>query len=100
MSTGNSDRKSKGSTKLLGKVQRLIKPHPEAGEPEKAQIAVLESISDARSDKQTENAGTRFFTFLKSEIIRAYYTSQPGLKELDFKGNGFYARSPGCSSAT
>lgn len=30
----------KASTKLTGKVEKVIKPHPESGEPEKAQIAV------------------------------------------------------------
>lgn len=30
----------KASTKLPGRVQRLIKPHPASGEPEKAQIAI------------------------------------------------------------
>lgn len=30
----------KASAKLPGKVQRVIKPHPESGEPEKAQITV------------------------------------------------------------
>ena len=30
----------KASTKLAGKVEKVIKPHPESGEPEKAQIAV------------------------------------------------------------
>ncbi len=60
------------------------------------QIAMLDSIGDGRADKRTENAGTRFFAFLKAETIRGYYTSRAGLKELDFKGNAFYARSPGC----
>ncbi|HEY7307413.1 MAG TPA: gluconate 2-dehydrogenase subunit 3 family protein [Bryobacteraceae bacterium] len=63
------------------------------------QIAILDSISDARTNKQEENAGTRFFTFMKSEVIRGFYTSRTGLKELDFKGNGFYASSPGCKQA-
>ncbi len=62
------------------------------------QIAILKSISDERSDQHSENAGTRFFAFLKPEIVRGFYTSQAGLKELDFKGNAFYARSPGCDS--
>ncbi len=62
------------------------------------QIALLDSISDERPDKQIENAGTRLFTFLKAETIRGFYTSRAGLKELDFKGNAFYARSPGCRS--
>lgn len=60
------------------------------------QSAILDSISDARKDNTIENAGTRFFAFAKSEVIRGYYTSQAGLKELNFKGNSFYARSPGC----
>jgi hypothetical protein len=49
------------------------------------QIAILDSASD-----------TRFFSFLKAEIVRGFYTSETGLRELDFKGNAFYARSPGC----
>jgi hypothetical protein len=30
----------KATTKLPGRVQRVIKPHPDSGEPEKAQISV------------------------------------------------------------
>lgn len=37
--SGKSKEK-KATTKLLGKVQRVITPHPFSGEPEKAQIAV------------------------------------------------------------
>lgn len=66
--------------------------------PEEQQIALLQSISDERPDKQMENAGTRLFAFLKAETVRGFYTSRAGLKELDFKGNAFYARSPGCES--
>jgi len=62
------------------------------------QIALLDSISDERADSQSENAGTRFFGYLKTEVIRGFYTSQIGLKELDYKGNAFYAQSPGCGS--
>jgi len=62
------------------------------------QIAILDSISDGRADKENENPGTRFFAFLKGEVIRSFYTSRAGLKELDFKGNAFYARSPGCQT--
>ena len=65
---------------------------------EERQLAILNSISDERPDKQSENSGTRFFTFLKAEVIRGFYTSRSGLKELDFRGNAFYARSPGCTS--
>lgn len=62
------------------------------------QIATLQSVSEERTDKQSESPGTRFFAFLKAEVIRGYYTSQPGLKELDLRGNAFYAVSPGCNS--
>lgn len=61
------------------------------------QIAILDTISDKRTDKSYENAGTRFFALLKTEVIRGFYTSKVGLKELDYKGNGFYVRSPGCT---
>lgn len=57
------------------------------------QIGVLDSMSGSEG-----NAGSRLFAFLKAEVVKGYYTSQAGLKELDFKGNAFYARSPGCDS--
>jgi hypothetical protein len=62
------------------------------------QTAILHSISDEANPKQSENSGTRFFALLKAETIRGFYTSGVGLKELNFKGNAFYARSPGCDS--
>ena len=61
-----------------------------------AQSALVRDISDTRPDLSVENSGTRLFTFLKQECIRGFYTSQKGLEELDFKGNRFYAQSPGC----
>ncbi len=35
-----STEKSKAVTTLPGKVEKIINPHPQSGEPEKAQIAV------------------------------------------------------------
>lgn len=35
-----SNEEQKASATLPGKVERVIKPHPQSGEPEKAQIAV------------------------------------------------------------
>jgi hypothetical protein len=61
------------------------------------QIELVTSMSDARTDKTAVNAGTRFYDLLKAESIRGFYTSRRGLKELDFKGNSFYAESPGCA---
>jgi hypothetical protein len=60
------------------------------------QLELLSVISDHRSDTSEENAGTRFFVWVKGETIRGYYTSQAGLKELDYRGNAFYAEPPGC----
>jgi Gluconate 2-dehydrogenase subunit 3 len=78
--------KSRGDTNFL-----------HLGENEQKQILTL--VSDGRSDKRIENSGTRFFKLMKAEVVRGFYTSPIGLKELDFKGNGFYARSPGCNRA-
>ncbi len=59
------------------------------------QLEVVKAVADDAAGR-TASAGTRFFDFLKSETIRCYYTSKQGLHELDYKGNGFYAQSPGC----
>jgi hypothetical protein len=64
---------------------------------EKDQLEILTAISDERMNKDVQTHGTRFFELIKAEAIRGFYTSQVGLKELDFKGNAFYARSPGCN---
>jgi len=64
-----------------------------------SQLALIGDISDSRSDPSVENPGTGLFAFLKEETIRGFYTSRQGLKELDFQGNAFYPRSPGCSLA-
>jgi hypothetical protein len=66
--------------------------------PEEQQLALLHSISDEGPKRAADNSGTRFFAVLKAEAVKGYYTSRAGLKELDFKGNRYYARSPGCSS--
>lgn len=38
--TSVSSKKNKASTTLPGRVEKVIRPHPHTGEPEKAQIAV------------------------------------------------------------
>jgi len=63
---------------------------------EPAQVAILESISDNRPDLKTENAGTRFFHYMKERVIHGFYTSRAGLDELGYRGNAFYASPPGC----
>jgi hypothetical protein len=43
-----------------------------------------------------ESEGDAFIVWLKHRVIEGFYTSQAGLKELDYKGNSFYSVSPGC----
>jgi hypothetical protein len=62
-------------------------------------VEIVQAISDVRPDASSVHAGTRLFDFLKSESVRGFYTSRLGLKELDYKGNSFYAESPGCGLA-
>jgi hypothetical protein len=58
----------------------------------------LEAISDDRPEPRTENAGTRFFTYLKARVIEGFYTSRAGLEELGRGNPNFYASPPGCST--
>lgn len=59
-------------------------------------VSILKSIGECRPEKLEENAGTRLFVLLKRQMGHGYYTSRQGLEELDYKGNFFYAESPGC----
>jgi hypothetical protein len=59
-----------------------------------SQAEVLKSLSDRAGE---DDAGTRLFVLLKNQVARGFYTSQRGLKELDYKGNAFYAECPGCT---
>ncbi|HEV8042260.1 MAG TPA: hypothetical protein VGP62_25510 [Bryobacteraceae bacterium] len=58
----------------------------------------LEAISDDRREPRMENAGTRFFTYLKARVIAGFYTSRAGLEELGRGNPNFYASPPGCKS--
>ena len=62
--------------------------------PPAAQAELLNSVSDGAGE---EDAGKRLLVLLKSQVARGFYTSQRGLKELDYKGNAFYAERPGCT---
>jgi len=43
-----------------------------------------------------EGRGDAFIHWFKQRALEGFYTSQAGLKELDYKGNSFYSISPGC----
>jgi len=62
--------------------------------PEASQIELLKSLNGR---EEADNAGTRLFVLLKNQVAHGFYTSQRGLKELDYKGNAFYAECPGCN---
>jgi Gluconate 2-dehydrogenase subunit 3 len=60
------------------------------------QAEILSAYAESSPDEKIESAGTRLYRLLKNQTVEGYYTSQAGLKELDYKGNTFYAESPGC----
>jgi len=64
-------------------------------EPEQTEL--LREIGDEPGPPAAPEAGRRFFRWLKSQAINCFYRSPKGLKELDYKGNSFYAESPGCA---
>ncbi|HEV3275869.1 MAG TPA: gluconate 2-dehydrogenase subunit 3 family protein [Terriglobia bacterium] len=66
---------------------------------EAQQASLLQKLSQSSGESQpkAEGAGPRFFRLLKGQVIEGYYTSQAGLKELDYPGNAFHGESPGCA---
>lgn len=74
--------------------RRFARGFLEAGSAGQAEL--VRAISDVRPDRSAIHAGTHLFDFLKAECIRGFYTSRAGLKELDYKGNTFYSKPPGC----
>jgi hypothetical protein len=61
---------------------------------------MLRTIADDRPEPRTENAGTRFFVYLKRRVAEGFYTSRSGLEELGRGNPDFHARPPGCAEAT
>ena len=65
----------------------------------------LELAGTAQTDLVREISRTppesplgRCYLLLRREAIRGYFTSQAGLRELDYKGNAMYGVCPGCES--
>jgi hypothetical protein len=54
------------------------------------------SADPSVSLESLESQGDAFIGWLKHRVIEGFYTSQAGLKELDYRGNSFYSISPGC----
>ena len=57
----------------------------------------LELISSVRT-APPENAARKLLDLIRTEAIRGYFTSSPGIAELDYKGNAYYPYCPGCKA--
>jgi Gluconate 2-dehydrogenase subunit 3 len=60
------------------------------------QIEVARSAGAANSPADHGNAGSKFLSYLSSQIVLGLYTSRFGLKELGYRGNSFSVECPGC----
>jgi gluconate 2-dehydrogenase gamma chain len=63
--------------------------------PEK-QVALLEPLAYKKNFRAGEERGREFFDLIREYTIMGFYTSEVGLKELDFPGLRFYDKSPAC----
>jgi gluconate 2-dehydrogenase subunit 3-like protein len=71
--------------------------HEKLGRPF-LQVSASEQSDVVREISQApqETPLRRFYDLLRREAIHGYYTSQAGLRELDYKGNAFHVQCPGC----
>jgi len=60
------------------------------------QSAMLESLAFRKKFRPGEEQGREFFALLREYTVMGFYTSEIGLKELDYPGLRFYAESPAC----
>ena len=60
------------------------------------QVTLLESLAYKKKFRPGEEHGRQFFDLIREYTVMGFYTSEIGLKELDFPGLKFYAESPAC----
>ena len=60
------------------------------------QTALLEPLAYKKKFRAGEERGRKFFDLVREYTVMGFYTSEIGLKELDFPGLKFYAESPAC----
>ena len=72
--------------------RRGSKPFTDASPASQSEI--LRSLNERA---EGDDAGSRLFRLLKNQVGHGFYTSQRGLKELDYKGNAFCGECPGCN---
>jgi gluconate 2-dehydrogenase gamma chain len=76
------------SQKISGK--SFLKLDPEQ------QVALLEPLAYKKQFRPGEEPGRKFFELVREYTMMGFYTSEIGLKELDYPGLRFYAESPSC----
>jgi gluconate 2-dehydrogenase gamma chain len=64
--------------------------------PPSQQNSVLESLAYKKMFRPGEEQGREFFKLIREYTVMGFYTSEAGLKELDYPGLKFYAESPAC----
>lgn len=60
------------------------------------QTSLLESVAYKTKFRAGDERGREFFSFVREYTVMGFYTSEVGLKELDYPGLKFYAESPAC----
>lgn len=60
------------------------------------QTTLLESVAYRKKFRPGDEPGQEFFNLVREYTVMGFYTSEIGLKELDFPGLRFYAESPAC----
>jgi gluconate 2-dehydrogenase gamma chain len=60
------------------------------------QTRLLEPLAYKKKFRTGEERGREFFRLVREYTVMGFYTSEIGLKELDFPGLKFYAESPSC----
>jgi gluconate 2-dehydrogenase gamma chain len=61
------------------------------------QIALLEPLAFKSKFGASDKTGREFFETIREYTVMGFYTSEIGLKELDFPGFKFYSESPACA---
>ncbi|MFZ0806388.1 MAG: hypothetical protein WAN03_09405, partial [Candidatus Sulfotelmatobacter sp.] len=54
------------------------------------------SLAYQKKFRAGDEAGRKFFNVFREYTVMGFYTSEIGLKELDYPGLRFYAESPAC----
>jgi gluconate 2-dehydrogenase gamma chain len=60
------------------------------------QIGLLEPLAYKAKQRTGQERGQEFFQLLREYTLMGFYTSEIGLKELDYPGLKFYDASPAC----